>query len=163
MTSPSASTSLGTYESSSSTSSVWRRCPKRVTIYHRQFSQEFGSLNAQRTSSSHVDLHRLFIHRALLESFTWAHSSWQARRGRCTIAIRIPLCRMSVCLSHTTHSQYSHTRRLGGAHHRGRDLRASPLPLYNRPPSLQKTFSFHIYWTFVYSNSRSSFSPPVDL
>lgn len=163
MTSPSASTRLGTYERSCSTSSVWQRCPERVPIYHRQFSQDSGYFNAQGTSFSHVDLHRLFIHRALLESFTWAHSSWQARSGRCRIAIRIPLCRMSVGLSHTTHSQHSPTRQLGGAHHCGRDLRASPLPLYNRPPSLQKTFSFHIYRTFVYSNSRSSFSPPVDL
>ena len=96
-------------------------------------------------------------------SFTWAHSSWQARSGRCRIAMRIPLCRMSAGLSHTTHSQHSPTRQLGGAHHRGRDLRASPLPLYSRPPSLQKTFSFHIYWTFVHSDSRSSFSPLVDL
>ena len=139
MTSSSASTRLGTYESSCSASSAWQHCPERVTTYHRQFSQEFGSLNAQRTSSSQADLHHLFIHPALLESFTWAHSSWQARRGRCRIAIRIPLCRMSVCLSHTTHSQYSHTRQLGGAHHRGRDLRASPLPLYNVRQAFRKS------------------------
>ena len=67
MTSPSASTRLGTYESSCSTSSVWQRCPERVPIYHRQFSQEFGYFNAQGTSSSHADLHPLFIGRALLE------------------------------------------------------------------------------------------------